>query len=332
MAGKRGYRNVPGMRGRPKPVGTVKKLPPTRLQNLIEAWISCLEEKNYSPQTFAGYRWSAEQFSLWIDERGIEDPGAITKPMLESYQRWLFRYRKKNGKPLSVKSQRDRIMHVQQFFRWFCKRNELPANPASELELPRAIRQQLPRALSCEQIEALLNIPDTRDVLGIRDRTLLEVLYATGVRRRELTRLDLSDWQMDCRTILVRQGKGKKDRVLPVGKQACIWLARYVEESRPLLVVDLTEKSLFLTGYGERFTSHYLGALVRRILNECEVTIPGACHLLRHSFATHLLEGGADIRLIQQLLGHASLETTSIYTQVSIEHLRAVYESSHPRG
>ena len=333
MAGKKGNHNISGMRGRKK--GSQESQPkeePTRLEKLVTMWTTSLAEKNYSPRTLSGYQWSAQQFAKWSRERGVEAPEQVTKLMLESYQSWLFRYQQKNGKKLGVKSQRDRIQHVQKFFSWLCCRNELAANPASDLELPRALKRQLPRAMSYQQIQQLLNLPDTTEVLGIRDRAILETLYATGVRRRELVELDLGDWQSERRTLLVRQGKGNKDRLLPVGAEACHWLERYLEDSRPNLVVEACETALFVSGYGHRFNVQYVGNWVRRLLDQCEVNIAGSRHLLRHSFATHLLEGGADIRLIQQLLGHQNLETTSIYTQVSVEHLRAVYEASHPRG
>jgi integrase/recombinase XerD len=332
---KKGYHHVPGMRHRRKGEGAhaPKPMPNTRLNVLIDRWITFLEEKNYSARTFAGYRWSVRQFSLWVSERGVADPAEVTRPMLESYQRWLFRYRQeKNGDPLSIKSQRDRIQHVQQFFSWLCRRDELSANPASDLELPRAIKRQLPRSLSQEQMNEVLNVPNVSDVLGIRDRTILELFYATGLRRSELINLDLSDYQADKRVLLVRQGKGKKDRFLPVGMQAAHWMGKYLEDSRPRLVLEHREQGIFISGYGSRLSGSHLGNYVRSILTACGVKLHGSCHLLRHTFATHLLEGGADVRIIQQLLGHENLETTSIYTQVSVEHLREVYERSHPRG
>ena len=334
MANQKGYRNVRAMRTRSKPPGLMarSKDPPTPLTESIGRWVSYLEEKNYSPRTFAVYLWSVQQFSQWAAERGIERAEDVTKVMLESYQRWLFRYRQKNGQPLGVKSQSDRIMYLKQFFSWLCRHNELPANPAADLELPRQLKRQLPRGLTKQQILNVLNLPDVTDVLGIRDRAILELLYATGIRRRECTSLDVQDWQAERRALLVRQGKGRKDRLLPVGAHASEWLNRYLLESRSQLVLSVEEQALFITGYGERFNPQYLGNWVRKQLDACEINQPGACHLFRHSFATHLLEGGADIRLIQQLLGHESLETTSIYTNASVEHLREVYEQSHPRG
>ncbi len=334
MAGKKGERNIRGMKGRRKGLEPLPSspMPLSRLNMLIDRWITFLEQKNYSEETFRSYRWNLRQFSLWAAERSIDDPAKVTKPMIESYQRWLFRYRKKDGKPLSVKSQRERVQHVKQFFSWLCKQNELGANPASEIELPRPVKRQLPRALSQAEVEAVLNVPDVGDVIGIRDRAILELFYATGLRRTELHRLDLVDWQTDRRVLLVRLGKGKKDRYLPVGAQATNWLGKYLDESRPRLAFEHGEQALFISGYGTRLGSSYLGSLVRKLLDRCGVELPGSCHLLRHAFATHLLEGGADVRIIQRLLGHESLETTSIYTQVSVEHLREVYERSHPRG
>lgn len=335
MAGKKGYRNVNGMRKRKRPEGRPPPEPPpssNRLRESIDDWIRDLETMNYSPRTFDGYRWSVEQFWKWASDRDICDPAEVTRTKLEAYQRWLFRYRQANGQPLSVKSRRDRIRHVQHLFAWLCRRNQLPANPAADLELPRLIKRQIPRGLEQDQIKAVLNLPNIHDPLGLRDRALLELLYATGIRRSELVGLDLNDWQAERRALLVRQGKGKKDRLLPVGGEACRWMDRYLRDVRPLLLRDTTESALFLSGYGERFNGQYVGNWLRGLLDDCGVEISGSCHLFRHSFATHLLEGGADLKVIQQLLGHASLQSTSIYTHASVEHLRAMYELSHPRG
>ena len=205
-------------------------------------------------------------------------------------------------------------------------------NPCGDLPLPRKQSRRLPKSLSHQRIRDLLNVPDTTDPLGIRERTILEVFYTSGIRRTELVQLTVEDIDLEQGVVRIEQGKGGKGRIVPLGEQACHWLHRYLMEVRPLLLVDPHTTALFLTGYGDRFSSGYMGTLVRKMMDQAGIPKGGSCHLLRHSCATHMLEGGADIRMIQQLLGHARLDTTQIYTHVSIHALKEVHRKTHPSG
>lgn len=302
------------------------------LANRGDQWLGWLEVRAYSPRTLRVQLDALHTFLVWAHERALTRPEAITKPILESYQRWLWRYSQANGKPLSVVTQRHRLGAVQKLFAWLCRENLLPSNPAADLELPRKPVESLPRALAHEEVAAVLAVPDVRDPLGVRDRAILETFYSTGVRRAELATLDLADLDRARQTLTVRKGKGGKDRVVPLGEHAAHWIERYLGECRPRLEVNAREPALFLTGYGERFAAGYLGNWVRRVIEAAKIDRPGSCHLLRHSCATHMLEGGADIRFIQQLLGHASLETTQVYTSLTIQQLREVHTRCHPHG
>lgn len=335
MAGKKGERNIRGMRQRRKggdeagPDGFDRSRPDT-LASLADAWQVYREERGYSPRTLQMHYWTMRKFLGWCSERDLSDPAQITKPILESYQRWLFRYRKSNGKPLGVTTQRNRLGTVKRFFTWLCRGNVLPANPAADLDLPRGQPPLLPRALSREEVAALFAAPDTGDVLGLRDRCILEVLYCCGIRRAELVRLNVEDMDLSRGVLGVVKGKGGKSRTVPLGGRTVEWLTRYLDGSRPRLELERAQRALFLTGYGERFSASYLGNWVKRLMVSVDINKEGACHLLRHSCATHMLENGADIRFIQQLLGHAKLDTTSIYTQVSILQLKEVHARTHP--
>jgi integrase/recombinase XerD len=206
----------------------------------------------------------------------------------------------------------------------------IPSNPASELELPRR-EWRIPRAvLSEREIEKLMAQADLSEPNGLRDRAVMEVLYSTGIRRGELVALDLVDIDFERGAMLVRLGKGKRDRVVPIGERALHWVARYLEEARPRLVVPPDALVLFLSGQGERVTSDWLTHRMREYMRAAEIGKPGAVHIFRHSMATLLLEGGADIRTIQEMLGHASLDTMAIYTRVSIERLRVMHATCHP--
>ena len=304
------------------------------LASRADQWIAWLLQRASRARTRDTRQGELRLFLAWAHERALTRPEAITKTILESYQRWLWRYQRPGagGKPLSVVTQRSRLNAVQNFFAWLCRENLLPGNPAADLELPRKPQRSLPRALALEEVAALLAVPDVRDPLGVRDRAILETLYATGLRRTELARLDVTDLDRALGTVWVRQGKGGKDRVVPLGGHAAHWIERYLAECRPRLETSAREHGLFLTGYGERLSAGYLGTLVRRALVAVGVTRVGSCHLLRHSCATHMLENGADIRFIQQLLGHERLDTTQIYTAVSITQLREVHARCHPHG
>ncbi len=301
------------------------------LASLMDEWFNRLAERAYSPKTVASRRWALCTFVRWAEARGLHRPEQISKPILEAFQRWVFQYRKIDGKPLGVTSQRTRLGALQCFFAWLCRENDLVANPAADLDLPRKPLRTLPKSLSLAEIEALLAVPDVSDPLGIRDRAILETFYSTGIRRSECVRLDVEDLDAD-RGVLAVTGKGRKDRVVPVGEQALYWLDRYLRETRPHLETAKSAHALFLSGYGERMSSGHIGNWMRKTLTRAKISRGGSCHLLRHSCATHMLENGADIRYIQQHLGHARLDTTQIYTEVSIVQLREVHARTHPHG
>lgn len=268
------------------------------------------------------------RFIAWCDERGIARPQDITRPLLERYQRALYLYRKADGAALSLATQEALLNPLKAFFRWLARENHILHNPASELVLPRSPRQ-LPRTLlSVQEIEHVLNQPDVNEITGIRDRAVLETFYSTGMRRLELARLTLYDLDLARGTVMIRLGKGGKDRLIPVGERACAWLARYLDEVRPRLA-STSERTLFLTDYGEPFEKNRLSDLVKRYMRHAGVA-HGACHVFRHACATHMLENGADIRFIQALLGHSELSTTQIYTQVAIGKLKEIHAATHP--
>jgi integrase/recombinase XerD len=220
---------------------------------------------------------------------------------------------------------------VRAFFRWATRQNLLLANPAADLRLPKR-PSRLPRyTLSVSEVEKVLEGCDVTTLLGVRDRAVLEVLWATGLRRAEVINLCLWDVQWEKGTVFVRQGKGHKDRVVPISARALSWVRRYVDEVRPRYALPADEGRLFLSDSGLPFLPARLTRAVRqRILNAGVEAKGAACHLFRHACATQMLEGGAEIRFVQELLGHADINTTQIYTRVSIAKLKAVYEATHP--
>lgn len=271
-----------------------------------------------------------KRFIAWCDDRGLETPQDITKPILERYQRYLFHYRKADGKPLSYGSQNTLLTPIKTFFKYLSRDNHILYNPASELTIPKKPRRLPKSILTLEEVKQVFNLPDIKTVSGIRDRAVLEMLYSTGIRRAELVNLDMGDIDAKRGTVLVREGKGRKDRVIPVGEHALQWCEHYRLEIRYQLVIDPKETALFVSNTGERFTRSNLARRVKEYLNRAGIDKEGSCHLFRHAMATHMLENGADIRYIQAMLGHADLNTTQIYTQVSIEKLKAIHRATHP--
>jgi integrase/recombinase XerD len=302
---------------------------PGTLEGEFTRYLEHLEVRNYSLSTMKGTRQKVRNFITWAGERELTDPKEITMAVLESYQREIHRHRKANGKPLTANTQRGYITLIKLFFGWMTKRRIIAANPASELDLPRPEKRLHEEALAIGEIDAVLNIPDVTDPLGLRNRTMLEVFYSTGVRRSELVSLESTDINHERGTLRVRQGKGKKDRVVPIGQSALQWVARYLDEARPRLAIG-SSAILFLTSYGEAFHPDTLSQLVTSLLKKANIGRPGSCHLIRHTCATHMLEGGADIRYIQQLLGHENLDTTAIYTETSITQLKEIHAKTHP--
>jgi integrase/recombinase XerD len=285
--------------------------------------------RGISEATLSRHESNIRRFAAWCDTRGLEKPQDITKPILESYQRYLFYYRQENGEPLSSGSRSAYATSLKRFFKWLTQDNYLLYNPASELITPRVTRS-LPSVLTQEEVEQLLGGIDTSTPKGLKERAIIEVLYSTGMRRLELCNLALEDIALARLTVCIRQGKGGKDRVVPIGERAVYWLKKYLTSVRPMLVINERNSAVFLTEYGEGYTEHRLGNRVKRLLRDSGITVPGSCHLLRHAMATHMLENGADIRYIQAMLGHADLSTTQIYTHVSIRKLQEIHAATHP--
>jgi integrase/recombinase XerD len=300
----------------------------------IAAWIArYLEQQRVLgilPHSWERMRGDLMRFQAWSAERLLATPQELTVPILERYQRYLFYYRKANGEPLSSASQVRELARLKHWCRWLVRQRCLASNPAADLELPRASQRSLPQVLSSEEVETILAQPDTQTPIGLRDRAVLEVLYSTGIRRMELANLNVFDVQWSRGTLFVRQGKGRKDRVVPIGERALAWVKTYLDMVRSELVADPNEKALFLTKEGERVKLDTLSLLVRRTLRQAGIDKPGACHLFRHAAATFMLENGADIRYIQAMLGHTKLGTTELYTHVSIDKLRAIHAATHP--
>ena len=315
--------------GKSKQPASQQELTTSNLNQYLGAYLNSLEGRQLSKQTIEHRDYELNLFFNWAEQRSLTQASSITLAILESYQRWLTRYRKADNQPLRSQTIRQRLSSVQDYFKWLVRHKYLGANPASELILPKKEIRLKEQALSIKQVKLLMAQPNISDLLGIRDRCMLELLYACAMRLSELQRLETLDINYQQGIIHIRQAKGKKDRLVPLGTRALYWLELYRDRVRPKLQLKLAENAYFLTGYGKSFHVNALGHLIRKYLRQAQVEQGGA-HLLRHSCATHLLEGGADIRYIQKFLGHSSLETTALYTEMNLEALRQVYQACHP--
>jgi integrase/recombinase XerD len=286
--------------------------------------------RGYSERTVHLREVHLQRFIRWCGERSLDRPQDITRPAIERYRRHLYHYRKANGEALSFATQQQRLLPLRAFFKWLSKENYILSNPASELELPRLVRRLPAHILSPDDIEAVLAQTGVHGLVGLRDRAIIETLYSTGLRRAELANLKLHELDLKNGTLLVRQGKGGKDRYVPLGARAIAALKVYLDDVRPELVLDPDPGHVFIHEFGEPFEKGRLSDLVKRLLLAAGIQKPGACHLFRHAMATHMLENGADIRFIQAILGHAQLSTTEIYTHVSIAKLKEIHALTHP--
>lgn len=302
----------------------------TAFYGYLTRYVETMLMRNYSESSLRRRENAIRRFIGWCDERGLSEPQSITKPILESYQRYLYYYRQEqNGEPLSPTTRGRYIGFIRHFFKWLTQENYLLYNPASELILPKATAS-LPVVLSEEEIERIMQQPDIETLYGLRDRAILETFYSTGIRRTELCRLQINDIAVDRCTLFVKEGKGGKDRLLPIGIRAVSWIKRYLSDVRQALLLDVNEQTLFLNDYGEPFRDSKLGDKVKRYMTNAGITAPGSCHLLRHAMATHMMENGAELRFIQAMLGHADYRSTQVYTHVSIRKLQEIHTATHP--
>jgi integrase/recombinase XerD len=296
---------------------------------LLDKYLQHLAVKGFSESTLRVRRVHMEMFLKWCRRIRAISPTQISRTSLESYQRCLFQYRKKDGQPLAVASQHSRLAPLKVWFKWLTHRKYIPHDPAADLELPR-VGYKLPNVMNKEEAERVLSQPKIEMPLGIRDRAMLELLYSSGLRRMELLHLKLYDVDQKHGLMTVREGKGKRDRVVPIGERALAWLDMYLNTVRPEIVRQPDSGIVFLTSNGVPFTPNHLSWLARQYVKSAGIAKGGACHIFRHTMATLMLEGGADIRYIQAMLGHVRLDTTQIYTHVSIRKLKQVHTTTHP--
>jgi integrase/recombinase XerD len=320
-----------------------------RVKVLIQACRDHLAAHNYSPRTLDTYGENWRHFLDYLRQEDAADIPAVTRDALRRYQMHVYNGRNKAGNPLSVWTQNGRLVAVKVLFQYLAKEGHILADPSVVIELPRCV-QGLPRGiLSPAHIRRLLAAPDGNTPLGLRDRAILEVLYATGIRNQELANLTIHDVNLAAGEVRVRAGKGGRDRLLPLGEIAAHYVQQYLAAGRPRflklwqrrlaaaapgnarLMLERESDLLFLGNKGKKLWDQVVAHVVARHARAAGLKVHLTPHSLRHTCATHMLQGGASVRHVQEMLGHKTIRTTQIYTHVAIDDLKAVHRRSHPR-
>lgn len=297
----------------------------------LDHYLEASKVRHEAKTTLRGKMYVLKGFAAWCEARDIQGPTEVDRSILETYQHWLFHYRKADGNPLKLETQLHRLVLIRGFFLWLTKQGVIPHNPASMLELPRKPRRLPTGVLSLEEVEQVIAQARLDTPSGLRNRAMMEVLFSTGIRRCELLGLRLVDLDLEGGSLWIRMGKGGKHRRVPIGHRAMSWLEKYLQEGRVLQVQGaLDEGWMFLNYKGKPITMGHVTQQLSRYVAQAGIAKRGACHVFRHSMATLMLEGGADIRFIQEMLGHGSLNTTQIYTRVSQTQLKDVHNRTHP--
>lgn len=303
---------------------------PLSLQLWQERFREHLAVRQWSARTIDTYTAELRPCLAFLQAQGLTSLAGLTREHLEAYRTHLY-YQRFRGRALALSTQRVRFGAVKQFVRFLVRTRVLLLDLTQELDLPRAPRG-LPRVLLTEsETRRLLEAPDTSLPLGVRDRTILEVFYGTGIRNSELGRLRLDQVDLERQVLHIDHGKGNKARVVPLGEEALAWLEEYLTRVRPGLVSDPEQELVFVSARGRAFRRTELAQVVARWARRSGLTKPVTPHVLRHCCATHMLRRGAGLRHLQVLLGHASPETTQQYTRVEVSDLRKVLLRCHPR-
>lgn len=280
-------------------------------------------EDGLSKNTLNSYRFDLDLFSAWLIENLKKNFLEVSQADIQQYLAFKF--------PTSKSRSISRLLAtLRRLYKYLLRENKISIDPTLEIQSPK-ISKSLPKSLSEEDIEALLSAPDIKTSSGLRDKAMLELLYACGLRVSELVNILLTELSMTEGVIRVT-GKGSKTRLVPMGEEAVDWIKKYINEGRKDILKQQTSKYLFITIRGGAMTRQAFWHLIKRYSIIAKIKKPMSPHILRHAFATHLINHGADLRVVQMLLGHSDISTTQIYTHVARERLKNLHESHHPRG
>lgn len=294
------------------------------MNTYIEDYTSFMSEiRHKSANTVESYKRDVTQYISYLGESGIFDAAEVTKTTILSYLLFL----QKSGKASATVSRT--LASLRSFYLYMQRCGAVKVNPTSNLEAPH-VEKKMPQILTGAEVEKLLDQPSPADNKGMRDKAMLELLYATGIRVSELINLDLTD--VNVSMSFIRCIGGKKERIIPMGSAACEALAKYLKDARPYMLRDENEEALFVNMSGQRLSRQGFWKLIKHYRNEAGIQAEITPHTLRHSFAAHLLENGADLHSIQEMMGHADISSTQLYSRVINSKIKDVYAHAHPRA
>jgi len=294
------------------------------MQDLIDLFLNYLSvERGLANNTIISYKRDLSRYKRFIASHKISNVSKISKEEIRDY----LSYQK--SLKLSSTSIARSLVAIKLFHRFLVREKLSLGDPTNVIDTPRLLKR-IPNALSAEEIDKLLSAPNLRHINGIRDRAIIEIMYASGLRVSELSHLKIDDVNLDAGFVRCL-GKGGKERVIPLGKSAVISIRRYLEKSRPKLLKKKQNNFLFLNHRGTGLSRIYIWKIIKLYARQARIKSPIRPHILRHSFATHLLEGGADLRSVQEMLGHADISTTQIYTHINKDRLKTIHRTYHPR-
>ncbi|MCK9604004.1 MAG: site-specific tyrosine recombinase XerD [Candidatus Omnitrophica bacterium] len=294
------------------------------MEEFIELFLNYLSvERGLARNTIISYKEDLKYYIDFLKKRSIDALSRATKNEIVDFML------SQKDKGLSPNSIARRLAAIKMFHRFLVRERILKNDPTSLIDSPK-LWKKIPEALSFNEVDALLSQPDTREIQGARDKAILEIFYATGMRVSEVVNLKTDNVNLDI-GFLRCIGKGNKERVIPLGKKAIASIKRYLEYSRPKLLRKKESGNLFISRLGKQISRQSLWKLIRRYARNARIKKPMKPHILRHSFATHLLERGADLRSVQEMLGHANISTTQIYTHINKERLKSIHKMFHPR-
>nr|WP_320145748.1 site-specific tyrosine recombinase XerD [uncultured Anaeromusa sp.] len=295
------------------------------MENYVQQFISYLaSERGLAQNTLESYGRDLRYFQQYLETKRLTFATGSTNEIIRTYLDEL----KKNGKAVSTISRN--LAALKSFYQYLLKEQYLDVDPASKIESPK-LEKKLPQVLSVQQVELLLKQPNINLPAGLRDKAMLELLYATGIRVTELITINVNDVNLELGYIKCF-GRGAKERVVPLGSIAAKCVTHYLRKGRTALVRSKQEEAMFVNHHGRRLTRQGFWKIIKKYALEAHIDQKITPHTLRHSFATHLLENGADLRSVQEMLGHADISTTQIYTHVTKNRLKEVYDKAHPRA
>ncbi|WP_322997025.1 site-specific tyrosine recombinase XerD [Castellaniella sp.] len=291
----------------------------------VDAFLDALWlEDGLSDNTLSAYRRDLTAFGHWLDLTHHLAPESAQQAHIQGWMTTQYQQTK-------ASTANRRLAALRRYYLWAIRRGLCHDDPCLGLHSAKQ-PARFPKTLSESQVDKLLNAPDVDSTLGLRDRAMLETLYATGLRVSELVNLGIQDVSLSDGIVRVVMGKGAKDRLVPLGDEALYWIEGYLRESRPTLLNARISDALFVTIRAAAMTRQAFWLLIRKYAEQADIRVPLSPHVLRHAFATHLLNHGADLRVVQLLLGHADISTTQIYTHVARERLKTLYQQHHPRA